>query len=77
LGRTFTWIHSEPGIVPILNAIKQGKVKLQKSPLAWFEAAKWWANTMLRFGDLPVNRAPAHCRTKAQRVSPESMSISR
>jgi predicted metal-dependent phosphoesterase TrpH len=77
LGRTFTWIYSEPGIIPIVNAIKQGKVKLQKSPLTWFEAAKWWANTILRLGGFPINRAPAQYRPKASRVNQESMSISR
>jgi len=57
LGRTFTWIYSEPGVLPVLNAIKQGLVRVQKSPLPWSEAAGWWATTIWR-GVFPVNPAP-------------------
>ena len=57
LGRTFTWIYSEPGVLPVLHAIKQGLVRVEKSPLAWSEAAEWWATTIWR-SLFPVNPAP-------------------
>jgi len=57
LGRTFTWVYSEPGVQPILRAVKQGFVKLQKSPLTWFEAAGWWVNALWR-NVVPANPAP-------------------
>ncbi len=59
LDRTFTWIYSEPGVQPILRAVKQGFVRVQKSPLTWLEAAEWWATSFWR-GAFPVNPAP--CR---------------
>ena len=57
LGRTFTWVYSEPGVQPIIKAIKQGLVRVQKSPITWFEAAKWWAVSCWRHA-FPANRAP-------------------
>lgn len=57
LGRTFTWVYSEPGMQPIIKAVKQGLVRVQKSPLTWFEAAKWWAISYWRDA-FPANRAP-------------------
>jgi predicted metal-dependent phosphoesterase TrpH len=57
LGRTFTWIYSEPGVQPIIKAVKQGFMWVQKSPLTWFEAAKWWATSYWRYV-FPANRAP-------------------
>jgi len=56
LGRTFSWIYSEPG-VPIFQAVKQGFVRVQKSPLTNFEAAKWWATSYWRYA-FPVNDSP-------------------
>jgi len=54
LGRTFTWVYSEPGIRPVLNAIKEGLVRVQKSSITWFEAAKWWTASFPSFA-FPVN----------------------
>lgn len=58
LGRTYTWIYSEPGVLQVLNAVKQGFVRVQKSRLTWLEAAEWWATTLWRNWVLPVNAAP-------------------
>jgi len=57
LGRTFTWIYSEPGILPVLNAVRQGFVRLQRSPLLWSEAAGWWGTTLWQKHS-PVNPSP-------------------
>lgn len=57
LGRTFTWIYSEPGVLPVLQAVKEGLVRVQKSPITAFEAAKWWATSLWRYA-FPVNRSP-------------------
>jgi predicted metal-dependent phosphoesterase TrpH len=57
LDRTFTWIYSEPGVLPVLHAVKQGSVRVQKSPLTWFEAAQWWATSLWRYA-FPVNPSP-------------------
>lgn len=54
LGRTFTWIYSEPGVLPVLRAVKQGFVRVQKSPITWLEAAQWWATSLRRYV-FPVN----------------------
>jgi predicted metal-dependent phosphoesterase TrpH len=48
LNRTFTWIYAEPDVQSVVNAIKQGRVQLQTSPLSWFEAAKWWTTAIWR-----------------------------
>jgi predicted metal-dependent phosphoesterase TrpH len=57
LNRTFTWIYSEPGIRSVLSALKQGLVRVQKSPLAWSEAVGFWATTFWRYA-FPVNSPP-------------------
>jgi predicted metal-dependent phosphoesterase TrpH len=57
LNRTFTWIYSEPGILPILRAVKGGMVRVQQSPLQWSEAAQWWATALWRYA-FPVNPSP-------------------
>jgi len=57
LGRTFTWIYAEPGVLPVLEAVKEGFVRAQRSPLTWLEAAEWWATTFWRDA-FPVNPAP-------------------
>jgi predicted metal-dependent phosphoesterase TrpH len=48
LNRTFAWIYSEPEVISILRAVKQGRVKLETSPLSWPEAAGWWTTTIWR-----------------------------
>ncbi len=57
LGRTFTWIYSEPSVVPILKAVKEGKVRVESTPLAFSEVISFWATTIWRFL-FPVNPAP-------------------
>jgi predicted metal-dependent phosphoesterase TrpH len=48
LGRTFTWVYSEPDVQSVLQAIKRGFVRIEVSPLTWFEAASWWATVTWR-----------------------------
>ncbi len=57
LGRTFTWIYSEPGVLPIVKAVKEGLVRVRKSQLTWVEAAEWWTTSWWRYA-FPVNRPP-------------------
>jgi predicted metal-dependent phosphoesterase TrpH len=58
MDRTFTWIYAEPDILPVINAIKQGLVRIQTSPLSWLEAAGWWASSLWHFA-FPVNKDPS------------------
>jgi hypothetical protein len=48
LGRTFTRVYSEPDVPSVLGAIKRGFVRIDVSPLSWFEAASWWATNIWR-----------------------------
>lgn len=57
LGRTFTWIYSEPGVQPVLSAIKQGLLRIEISVLSWLEAAGWWGTNFWRSA-FPINPAP-------------------
>jgi len=58
LGRTVTWVYAESNVQSILDAIKQGLVRIQVSPLSWFEVAEWWTTTRWR-KTFPVNRVPS------------------
>jgi predicted metal-dependent phosphoesterase TrpH len=58
MDKTFTWIYAEPDILSVINAIKQGLVRIQTSPLSWLEAAGWWAASLWRFA-FPVNENPS------------------
>jgi predicted metal-dependent phosphoesterase TrpH len=57
LNRTFTWIYAEPNVASIIQAIKQGQVRYETSPLSWLEAAAWWCNALWRM-IVPVNAKP-------------------
>ncbi|HTY64917.1 MAG TPA: PHP-associated domain-containing protein [Acidobacteriota bacterium] len=48
LGRTFTWVYAEPDVQSVVSAVKQGLVRVESSPLSWFEAATWWATAIWR-----------------------------
>ncbi len=65
LGRTFTWIYSEPGVRSIAQAVKQGLVRMEKSPITVYEAAKWWAASLWKCA-FPINaetgKSPAGSR---------------
>jgi predicted metal-dependent phosphoesterase TrpH len=58
LDRTVTWIYAEHDVESILHSIKQGLIRIQVSPLSWFEAAGWWATTRWRY-IFPVNPVPS------------------
>lgn len=48
LGRTYTWIYSRPGVAPVLNAVKQGRVRAESTPLSYAEVARWWTMAIWR-----------------------------
>jgi predicted metal-dependent phosphoesterase TrpH len=58
LGRTWTWIYSEPGVIPILDAVKRGNVRVESDPLSMAEAAGWWAHALWH-SVFPANRRPS------------------
>jgi predicted metal-dependent phosphoesterase TrpH len=58
LDRTFTWIYAEPGVESILNAIKDGAVRIQTAPHSFLEVANWWAADLWR-RVFPVNPFPS------------------
>ncbi len=58
LGRTFTWIYSEPCVVSILQAVKQGHVRLDTTPLGYTDVIRFWATVLWRYL-FPVNEPPA------------------
>lgn len=70
LGRTFTWIYSEPGVLPVLRAVKEGFVRIRKSPLKLSEATQWWATSLWRYA-FPVNPVPHPERSIPARHSDE------
>ena len=43
MGKTFTWIYSEPGVPAVIQAVKQGLVRVQRTPLSCMEVTSWWA----------------------------------
>jgi hypothetical protein len=49
LDRTFTWVYSSPEVLSVLRAVKQGYVRLQKSPLTLVEAARWWTASLWHY----------------------------
>ncbi len=49
LGSTFTWIDSEPGIVPVLQAIRHGRVRVESTPLSFGQVTGFWASTIWRY----------------------------
>jgi predicted metal-dependent phosphoesterase TrpH len=57
LGRTFTWIYSEPGIGPVLNAVKRGRVRVESAALSIPEVVRWWATTFWNW-TFPCQTAP-------------------
>jgi hypothetical protein len=57
LGRTFTWINAEPGVEPVLQAIKQGRMVVESAPLSLSQVARWWTTALLRYA-FPVNKKP-------------------
>jgi len=46
LGRTYTWIYSQHGVAPILNAVKQGRVRVESTPLSYAEVVRWWTTAI-------------------------------
>ncbi len=57
LNHTYTRIYSEPGVLPVLKAIKQGRVRVESAPLSLSNVTNWWATTLWRYA-FPANPAP-------------------
>lgn len=57
LGRTFTWIYSTPGIGPVLNGVKRGRVRVESAALSFREVVRWWATAFWR-RTYPCRTAP-------------------
>jgi predicted metal-dependent phosphoesterase TrpH len=57
LGRTWTWIYSEPGVVPALTAVKQGQVCIESNALSMREVIGWWGGALWHCV-FPANRRP-------------------
>jgi len=58
LGKTFTWIYSEPSVAEILAAVKKGAVRIESNSLAFSQTAAWWATAAWRTV-FPANPAPS------------------
>jgi len=48
LGKTCTWIYSQPDTESIIKAIKEGNVQVDLNKLTYFQAAQWWATALWR-----------------------------
>jgi len=65
LGRTFTWIHAQPGISSILNAVKNGRVRIESCALSYTEVVRWWTTALpLAFANRFPIRVPAQRRLR-------------
>jgi predicted metal-dependent phosphoesterase TrpH len=58
MDRTYTWIYAEQEIESVIDAVKQGFIRIRISPLSWREAARWWVTTLWRYA-FPVNGNPS------------------
>ncbi|MCS6915058.1 MAG: PHP-associated domain-containing protein [Myxococcales bacterium] len=59
LGRTFTWIYAEPTVESILQAIKQGQVRIETRPYPYWDLFRFVATTTWREA-FPLRSAPEH-----------------
>jgi predicted metal-dependent phosphoesterase TrpH len=57
LNKTYTWIDSEPGVLPVLQAIREGRVRVESAPLTLAQVTGWWTTSLWRFA-FPANPAP-------------------
>jgi hypothetical protein len=57
LGKTFSWICSEPDLAPILRAVKRGRVRVETTSLIYPEAARFWATILWRYA-FPISATP-------------------
>ncbi len=48
LGPTYTWIQAEPNLDAIIQAIKQGKTRVESTALSYAQIARWWATSHIR-----------------------------
>jgi len=57
LNKTCTWVGSDPGVVPVIQAIREGRVRVETTPLTASEVAGWWGTSFWRT-IFPSSRAP-------------------
>jgi predicted metal-dependent phosphoesterase TrpH len=58
LNKSFTWIYAEPGILPVIGAIKQGRVRFESHLTSYPQAVSWWASAI--WGQIvPANPRPS------------------
>jgi predicted metal-dependent phosphoesterase TrpH len=57
LGKTCSWVNSEPGVLPVLRAIREGRVRVESVPLTLRQVASWWTTALWRSA-FPVNPRP-------------------
>jgi predicted metal-dependent phosphoesterase TrpH len=48
MGKTCTWIYSQPEAAQVLTAVKQGNVQVEMKMLTYFQATRWWATALWR-----------------------------
>jgi predicted metal-dependent phosphoesterase TrpH len=48
MNKTYTLVDSDPGVVPVLRAIRAGRVRIETTPLTSSQVARWWATTLWR-----------------------------
>jgi predicted metal-dependent phosphoesterase TrpH len=63
LDKTCTRIDSEPGVVPVLQAIREGRIRIESAPLSLSQVASWWATTVWRSA-FPANPRPEKRKSK-------------
>jgi predicted metal-dependent phosphoesterase TrpH len=58
LGKTFTWIYSEPGVTQVLDAVRHGRVRVEATALSYADVTRWWLTAFWRalFGAYPDYR---------------------
>jgi len=57
LGTTYSWIYAEPQVTRILQAVRNGAVRVESQPLSYKNVVAWWGTAIWR-SIFPVNAAP-------------------
>lgn len=57
LGKTFTWVYSEPEVSSILSAVKCGRLRVETRPLAPGDVVRWWSSELWH-AIFPATSAP-------------------
>lgn len=60
LGSTCTWILAEPAKESIIQAIKQGRTRVESAALSYAQVARWWVTSLTR-AVFPYPKASRPC----------------